>query len=56
MLGAIIAFEMPIRRIEASWKLSQNRSDADRSGAIEGLERRGEEIAGEMRKIFVPKP
>ena len=52
MLRAIIAFEMPISRIEGSWKLSQNRSEADRIGAMEGLKALGNEVSGEMAKTF----
>ncbi|HEV2292317.1 MAG TPA: FMN-binding negative transcriptional regulator [Tepidisphaeraceae bacterium] len=38
---AIIGFEMPIARIEGKWKLGQNRTAADRAGAIEGLRSTG---------------
>jgi len=55
MLKAIVAFEMPISRIEASWKLSQNRSEADRAGAMAGLKERGEGVAEEMEKIYRPR-
>jgi transcriptional regulator len=55
MLKAIIAFEMPISRIESSWKLSQNRSEADRVGAMEGLLSRGCPVAEEMAKTFPGK-
>jgi transcriptional regulator len=55
MLNAIIAFEMPITRIESSWKLSQNRSDPDRCGAMEGLRARGNDVADEMKKTFPPR-
>lgn len=50
MLKAIVAFEMPITRIEASWKLSQNKTDADRVGALNGLKERGMNVADEMEK------
>ena len=53
MLGAIVAFEMPIARIEASWKLSQNKTEADRTGVMEGLQNRGCPVAGEMEKTFL---
>jgi transcriptional regulator len=36
-LRAIVGIEIEIDRIEAKWKLSQNRSAADVDGAIEGL-------------------
>jgi transcriptional regulator len=35
--GAIVGIEIPIRRLEGKWKLSQNRSEGDRKGVIEGL-------------------
>jgi len=39
-LKAIVGFEMPIESLEGNWKLGQNRPEADRNGAIEGLRRR----------------
>ena len=51
MLKAIVAFELHITRIEASWKLSQNKTDADREGVLAGMEERGSEVLGEMRKV-----
>ena len=46
-LKAIIGMEIPIESIEGKWKVSQNRSVADRQGVEEGLEREGldEEMA-----------
>lgn len=35
--GGIVGIEIPIRRLEGKWKLSQNRSERDREGVIEGL-------------------
>jgi transcriptional regulator len=52
MLKAIIAFELRITRIEANWKLSQNKTDADRAGVIAGMEARGSEVLEEMRKLY----
>jgi transcriptional regulator len=49
-LRAIVGVELRIRRIEAKFKLSQNRSLADVTGAIEGLEADGtREMAAAMR-------
>lgn len=39
LVSAIVAFEMPVHRFEAKFKLGQNRSAADRVGTIAGLER-----------------
>lgn len=36
-LKGIVGFEMPIERIVGKWKLSQNRSEDDRRGVIEGM-------------------
>ena len=38
MLRAIVGIEMTITRIEASFKLSQNKTDVDQAGAIAALE------------------
>lgn len=39
MLPGIVAFEMPVARMEGKWKLSQNRTADDRAGVIAALER-----------------
>lgn len=41
LLGAIIAFEMRVERVEAKFKLGQNRAPQDRAGAIAGLAAEG---------------
>lgn len=42
-LRAIVGVEIAINRIEAKFKLSQNRPDADVDGVIEGLHRHGDD-------------
>jgi transcriptional regulator len=42
LLENIVGIEIPVMRIVGKWKASQNRTDADREGAIAGLERRDE--------------
>ena len=37
MLGAIVGIEIPITRLVGKWKVSQNRSEADRTGVVRGL-------------------
>jgi len=37
MVSRIVAFEMPIDRIESTFKLGQNRSRKDREGTLKGL-------------------
>jgi hypothetical protein len=41
LLAGIVGFEMPIARIEGKYKLGHNRSSADRSGMLEGLQGAG---------------
>jgi transcriptional regulator len=54
-LRAIVGLEISISRIEAKFKLSQNRSDADVAGAIEGLIAAGRsDVAEAMRDA--PRP
>ena len=45
MCRAIVAFELPIDRLEGKAKLSQNRPAADLAGAIRGLEATGDPVA-----------
>jgi transcriptional regulator len=45
MLPGIVAFEIPIARIEGKWKLSQNKGDADRESLIATLERSADPLA-----------
>lgn len=40
-LRAIVGLEITISRLEGKWKMSQNRSEADRDGVAEGLRRAG---------------
>lgn len=51
---AILGFEIQVQQVEAKCKLSQNRSEADRKGVIEGLKKRGDarsqEVAAWMEK------
>jgi transcriptional regulator len=37
MVSRIVAFEMPVEKIESKFKLGQNRSKEDREGTIQGL-------------------
>jgi transcriptional regulator len=51
-LRAIVGLEVAITRIEAKFKLGQNRSDADMEGAIEGLEASGQgAVAAAMEAV-----
>jgi transcriptional regulator len=40
-LRAIVGLRLEISAISAKWKMSQNRSDADRAGVVEGLRAEG---------------
>jgi transcriptional regulator len=53
MLKGIVGLELPISRLEGKWKMSQNRPEADRLGAIAGLEATGrpaEQAVAEVMK------
>jgi transcriptional regulator len=52
-LNAIIGIEIPILAIEGKWKVSQNRSAADRQGVVEGLQAEG--ISEAMAKLVAEK-
>jgi transcriptional regulator len=37
LLKGIVGLELPIRRLEGKWKVSQNRTERERQGVIDGL-------------------
>jgi len=41
MVGAIVGFRIKVKRVDAKWKLSQNRSPDDRRRVAEGLDDEG---------------
>jgi transcriptional regulator len=47
-LAAITGLRLPIERLEGKWKLSQNRTDADREGVLAGLDAMDEESGRRM--------
>ncbi len=55
LLRGIVAFEVPVARLEVKRKLSQNRSAADRAGVIAALRQRSDEdsrtIAAKMAEL-----
>ena len=51
-IKAIIGIEIPVLTIEGKWKVSQNRSVADRQGVYEGLHGEGNE---DMAKLVAGK-
>jgi len=52
LLAALVVFEMPVVRLEGKWKLGQHMAEADRAGALAGVEREGGDaaLAEAMRK------
>ena len=48
----IVAFEMPVDRLEGKFKLSQDRPPADREGAIEGLQATGDPESLEVARLM----
>lgn len=38
LIRGIVGLELKIERLEGKWKISQNRSEADRRGVVEGLD------------------
>jgi len=56
-LKGIVGFRLPIARLQGSWKLSQNKSAADRAGVIGGLKGEGgaleSEVAAAMESVEI---
>jgi len=38
-LKGIVGLELPIQKLEGKWKVSQNRTERERNGVVEGLSR-----------------
>lgn len=52
MLGNIVGIEMPVSRMTGKWKVSQNRSVADRASASAGLRSTGDPGDAEMAELI----
>jgi len=55
MLKGIIGFELPIARLQGKWKMSQNRSAADRQGVIAGLDGEGDPGAAAVAAVMAAR-
>ena len=53
LTSAIVSFKFKIEKIDAKYKLSQNRSEADRFGVIEGLGQRSDEMSREIQRLMM---
>lgn len=51
MLRAIVGVEIRVTRLDAKWKVSQNRDEADRQGVVAALSARGEGEAAAMATL-----
>jgi transcriptional regulator len=51
MLRMIVGIEIPLTALVGKWKMSQNRSAADRLGAIAGLKERGDADSTEVAAL-----
>lgn len=52
LTNAIISFRFVPEKIEAKFKLSQNRNQADREGVLAGLAERGDENSAAIRRLM----
>jgi transcriptional regulator len=55
MIGQLVGIEMRIENIDGKWKLSQNRSVADRLGVIAGLGSRGDDRSLAMANLIAER-
>lgn len=55
MLKGIVAFEVPIARLEGKFKLNQNHPPANRKGAIAGLRRAGDPLAAAVADLMAAR-
>ncbi len=54
MIAGIRAFRLPAERIEAQWKMSQNRSPADRIAVAAALKAQGDDAVAELIEATLP--
>lgn len=54
MLGAIVGLEIPVEALAGKWKVSQNRSAADRAGVARQLAAEGGDAAAMARQVETP--
>ncbi len=54
-LGGIVGLEITVSRVEAKAKLSQNRSEADRRGVIDGLRSESHYAANEVAAAMISR-
>ncbi|HEX5685431.1 MAG TPA: FMN-binding negative transcriptional regulator [Ideonella sp.] len=54
LLRAIVGIEITVDKIEGRWKMSQNRSEADRLGVTAGLQQIGSEEARAVAALVQP--
>ena len=55
-IKGIVGIEIPVARLEGKWKMSQNRSDADRQGVAEGYGEQGEAGRDMAAMVEAAKP
>jgi transcriptional regulator len=55
MFSAIVAFDIPIERLEGKYKLNQNKAPADRAGVIEGLRAEGDPLATAVAALMADR-
>lgn len=53
LLGAIVAFEIPVSRLEGKFKLNQNKTAADRAGVVAALSQENAALAQLMSELAV---
>jgi transcriptional regulator len=51
MLKAIVGIEIPLRRLQGKWKMSQNRVERDRAGVITALNAQVDAASHEMARL-----
>ena len=51
-MRGIVGIEIPIVKLEGKWKVSQNRSDADRESVVEGLRGEGNDVMARLVEEF----
>jgi transcriptional regulator len=54
-INGIVGLEIEIQRIEGKWKVSQNRTDADRRSVAEGFEAIGDASMSRLVRTYIDR-
>lgn len=56
LVAAVVGVEVVVERLIGKWKVSQNQSEANRAGVVNGLNEAGGSAAAELARLVAEHP